>query len=196
MDYYGHHFQAYFDATAGLDPTPFLEPFVRHLGPGDRVLDVGCGSGRDLLWLKRQGMQVTGFERSAGLAELARRHAGCHIIVGDFSTFGFSTLSVDAVLLCAALVHVPHDHLESVLANILLALDADSRREIAYLSLKEGRGTASDASGRVFFYWQDDILRSLLAACGMRILDFQRSLPADGSGHNWLGYVLSRRRHG
>jgi len=38
---------------------------------------VGCGSGRDLLWMKKQDFDVIGFERSPGLAELARENAGC-----------------------------------------------------------------------------------------------------------------------
>ena len=189
MDYYDHNYRTYFDATAGVDPAPFLGPFVRHLSPGDRILDVGCGSGRDLLWLQGQGMQVTGFERSAGLARLARRHAGCDIVEGDFRTYDFSAIEMDAILLCGALVHVPHDHLDSVLANMLRALAPDSRRRLIYLSLKEGRGAASDTSGRVFFFWQDKALRSLFPACQIRIVDFQRRSSADGSSI-WLGYVL------
>jgi len=34
--------------------------------------ELGCGSGRDLLWLKNRGFHVIGFERSPGLAELCR----------------------------------------------------------------------------------------------------------------------------
>jgi SAM-dependent methyltransferase len=196
MDFYAHNFRAYFDATAGIDPAPFLGPFVRHLIPGDRVLDVGCGSGRDLRWLQDQGMQVTGFERSAGLARLARRHAGCDIIEGDFCTYDFSVLKMDALLLCGALVHIPRHRLAAVLENILPALDPGSRRRIVYLSLKEGHGSATDPKERVFSFWQEDALQSLFIACGMRIVNFQRRLAADGSGSLWLGYVLYHQGHG
>jgi SAM-dependent methyltransferase len=194
MDYYGHHYRAYYDASKGIDPEPFLGPFVRHLSPGDRVLDVGCGSGRDLRWLQRRGMRATGFERSPGLARLARRHAGCGIVEGDFDTYDFSSIGADAILLCGSLVHVPHNRLAATLERILRALDPGSRRRIVYLSLKEGHGTAADASGRVFFFWQDDALKSIFAACALRCLDFQRSLAADGRGRIWLGYVLSHRQ--
>ena len=55
-----------------MDPSSFLQPFASHLAEGSLILDVWCGSGRDLLWLKNRGFKVIGFERSKGLAELAR----------------------------------------------------------------------------------------------------------------------------
>ena len=141
-------------------------------------------------------MQVNGFERSAGLARLARRHVGCDIIEGDFCTYDFSVLKMDALLLCGALVHVPHHRLAAVLENILPSLDPGSRRRIVYLSLKEGHGSATDPKERLFFFWQEDALRSLFLACGMRVVNFQRRLAADGSGSQWLGYVLYHQGHG
>lgn len=195
-DYYHRCHQAYYDATAGLDPESFLGPFARRLAPGDRVLDVGCGSGRDLLWLRRKGMMAAGFERSPGLAELARRLSGCAVTVGDFTVYDFSMLRVDAILLCGALVHVPHDQAAAALTRILRALDPDGRRRLVYLSLKEGDGAAVDGLGRRFYFWQDRILRPLLGGCGLRVLDFRRGASADGGGSVWLGYALHCPRPG
>ncbi|WP_394713443.1 class I SAM-dependent methyltransferase [Desulfogranum marinum] len=60
---------------------------------------MGCGSGRDLLWLAERVFKVTRFEQSAGLASLARKHAGCPVIEGDFCDFDFSSLVFDALVL-------------------------------------------------------------------------------------------------
>ncbi len=189
-DYYRRHYRSYYDATAGIDPEPFLGDFARRLAPGDRVLDVGCGSGRDLHWLRRKGMTAIGFERSPELADLARRLSGCEVIEGDFSVFDFRPLSVDAIILCGALAHLPHNRLADMLAHILAALDPASGRRLAYLSLKEGDGTAVDHRGRRFYFWQGGPLRDLLIACGLHILDFRRGPSADGRGDAWLGYDL------
>lgn len=192
-DFYSCYYRAYRDETVGLDPEPFLGAFARQLSPGDHVLDVGCGSGRDLLWLRQKGMTVTGFERSPGLAKLARKHAGCEIVEGDFRTYDFTSLAVDAILMTGALVHVPHNLLPNVLKNILHALDSGSRRRIVYISMKEGRGNATDNRARIFYFWQKADLVHLLSACGMEVLKFQRGLSADGNGHIWLGFVLHHR---
>lgn len=193
MDYYRRHYRAYRDETVAIDPTPFLGVFARQLSPGDHVLDVGCGSGRDLFWLQQKGLAVTGFERSPGLARLAREHAGCDVIEGDFHTYDFAPLAVDAILMTGALVHVPHDELPDVLGNILRAVNPASPRRIVYLSLKEGQGSATDNRGRLFYFWQESDLVDLLPGLGMESLDFKRSLSADGTGQPWLGFVLHHR---
>jgi hypothetical protein len=50
-DYYTHHFQVYHARTFSVDPSSFLNPLAAHLSTGSTVVDVGCGSGRDILWL-------------------------------------------------------------------------------------------------------------------------------------------------
>jgi len=192
-DYYCRHFRAYHDETVAIDPAPFLGTFARQLSPGDHVLDVGCGSGRDLLWLQQKGLTVTGFERSPGMARLAREHARCSVIEGDFNAYDFASLSVDAILMSGALVHVAHDRLPGVLGNILRALNPESKRRMAYLSMKEGEGSATDNWGRMFYFWQESDLARLLSECGLEALDFKRSLSADGTGQPWLGVVLHHR---
>src|SRR5262249_18008949 len=52
-----------------------LAPFVR-VGPGDQVLDVGCGVGRWSLAMAARGADVTGIDLSRSMvAEAARRAA-------------------------------------------------------------------------------------------------------------------------
>jgi SAM-dependent methyltransferase len=55
--------------------------FAGLLPPGARVLDVACGSGRNLRWLAAQGFAVTGVDRDA--AALAPLQALGEIVVAD-----------------------------------------------------------------------------------------------------------------
>ena len=73
-DYYQENYKAYHEKTFSIDPSSFLEPLARRLPPEAFILDVGCGSGRDLMWMAKRGFEVIGFERSPGLAELAREN--------------------------------------------------------------------------------------------------------------------------
>lgn len=63
-DYYHINPQTYHQNTFSIDPAPFLTPLADRLPAGSLVLDVGCGSGRDLCWMKSKGFRVMGLERS------------------------------------------------------------------------------------------------------------------------------------
>jgi len=121
-DYYQQNYRKYHEKTFFVDPSSFLTPFSESLKPGSTILDIGCGSGRDLLWFKQHGFEVVGFERSPGLADLARKNVGCEVIEGDFEIYDFSQLSVDAIMLVGALVHLPHSKVPEILNSISRAL--------------------------------------------------------------------------
>ena len=91
-DFYRENHREYFERTFNIDSSTFLSPLSSKLSPGAFILDVGCGSGRDLLWLKKRGFSVTGFEKSPELAGLARKNSGCQVIEGDFISYDFSLM--------------------------------------------------------------------------------------------------------
>lgn len=53
-----------------------LSPLRRHGLSGDRLLDVGCGTGKSFLPMLAQGWTVTGCDVSPGMIEQARAKAG------------------------------------------------------------------------------------------------------------------------
>lgn len=189
-DYYHTHFLAYHEQTFNVNPGSFLKPLAICLKPGARILDVGCGSGRDLLWFKNKGFAVTGFERSSGLAQLARENVGCEIIEGDFENFDFSIFQADAVLSIGSLVHVAHDKMADILGGIVRSLKING---YLLITLKEGRGTKDLPDGRTFYLWTQESLTTLFERLKLDQIDFSRQVSKVRPDDVWIGHVLQKK---
>jgi len=184
--------QAYFQSTRDIDPSSFLAPLEERLPPASRILDIGCGSGRDLKWLSERGHQAVGIERSQGLARLARKHSRCPVIQADFNDFDFSRIRAHGLLLVGALVHVEPETLPRILARIFTSLLPGGH---GLLTLKQGTGTRTHADGRTFVLWQDDDLRKIFHDLGLIVMDARTQVSRLRPADIWLGYVLQKDRH-
>src|SRR5688500_13846854 len=101
------------------DETSARDEYLTLLGisQGQRVLDVGCGSGvvtRDIAKRVRPGGSVVGVDPSAELLKVARQHAedaGLAGLIdfqeGDCRNLAFPDAPFDVVLAATVLAHVP-----------------------------------------------------------------------------------------
>ncbi len=95
-----------------------LEPAARAVvdaagaAPGDRVLDVGCGTGNALLEAARRGADVLGIDPAEGLVAIARERVAAaglaaEVRVGDALALPVPDGSCDAVLSVFAVIFAP-----------------------------------------------------------------------------------------
>lgn len=72
------------------------------LGPGSRVLEIGCGTGQASLPLARMGCEITAIELGENLAAIARdklrTFPGCHVVTGAFESQEIAAGGFDVVL--------------------------------------------------------------------------------------------------
>ena len=190
-DYYQQNHQKYYDQTFNIDPTSFLSPLARYLPQSGTILDVGCGSGRDMRWFKDRGFRPTGFESSHGLAVLVRKYSECPVVEGDFEVHDFSGMSMDALLLVGALAHVPHNRFSEILSNIVQALKPGG---YMLVTMKEEQNATEDAEGRVFYLWRDEELRKVFERLNLTVVEFSRQVSKIRESDVWLGYVLKSSR--
>jgi len=188
-EFYEKNHAEYFDSTVNIDPSSFLTPLLQYLNPGAKILDVGCGSGRDLLWFAEKGFDAIGLERSPSLARLARVHSKRPVIEADFGMYDFSHLNCDAVVLVGALVHVTREDLPQILEAISICLNPNG---YMLVTMKEGHGIRHFSDGRIFTLWQREDLEEIFSKIGFEIKDFDRKTSKIRQDDVWLGYVLRR----
>ena len=185
--FYEKEHTEYFASTVNVDPASILTPLTALLQPGATILDIGCGSGRDLAWLAEKGFRPTGFEHAPGLVKCARNHAKQAVIEGDFNDYDFSTMHFDALILVGALVHLEKPLLVTTLKSMYRALNPNG---LMLLTLKEGSGIRITEDGRFFVLWTQEEVEERLRETYFTVLDFSRQVSKLRPEDTWLGYVL------
>lgn len=156
-------------------PEPEREKFISLVKPGGKILDAGCGSGRDANYFASKGFTVTGIDLSDGLLSYAREHAhpGATFQKMDLRTITLNT-SFDGIWASASLLHLKRDEFVPVLRNFQHMLMPGG---ILFLLMKEGTEeqlvTSGTISGetRFFTYYMSDDLRQILEGAGFTIID-------------------------
>src|SRR4051794_16074486 len=67
IDYYTKHAREYFNKTVDADLSDAHDRFLSLVRPGGRILDAGCGSGRDLRVFHERGFAAVGIDASGPL---------------------------------------------------------------------------------------------------------------------------------
>ena len=114
-----------YEASAGGDPAALFNAIIDRIetwwgGPPGRLLDVGCGKGEFLEVVRRRGWQVTGIERSTGMAAHAAKALGLEVFCGTLEQARWSEGAFDVVTLNMVLEHIDDPHrLVSQVARLL-----------------------------------------------------------------------------
>ena len=87
LDYYNKEADVFFENTVSVDFSKIQEMFLKHIKSGGRILDLGCGSGRDSRAFLERCCEVVPVDGSAELAKLAGTYIGREVIVADFREF-------------------------------------------------------------------------------------------------------------
>jgi SAM-dependent methyltransferase len=181
----------YASQTANLNLDPLYGRFLRHVRPGGRILDAGCGVGRDALAFAERGHEVVAFDASEAMVQLARdrvgRRAAVHLM--RFQDLQWRN-EFDGIWTCASLLHVP----PASFGDIARRLAAGLRPGGAwYMSFKVGTGQRV-TGGRLFVDHDEETLRLSLKTTPVAITDTWVSMDMrpKHSNERWLNVIAWR----
>ncbi len=134
MNYYDDNYQDFISRTLEVDMSELYIPFCNKLASESKILDIGCGPGRDLKYFSSIGHIPIGLEPSQQLADFGRKYSDCKIIETTIQEFQSETL-FDGIWACASILHLSSSELGEALHNIAGLMHGGS---IFYCSFKLG----------------------------------------------------------
>jgi SAM-dependent methyltransferase len=130
------------------------------LGPGDRLLDVGCGGGLLLRDALASGAAATGLDHSEDMVALARERApGSQVLAGDALALPFADATFTALSMSVVFLFLPDPVGALREARRVLARGG---RLAVYTTAPELRGTPAapePLAGRGHFHADADLVR-------------------------------------
>ena len=157
LQFYKDHAQDFVKGTLSADMSEARQHFLQCLPESARILDFGCGSGRDTKAFLDLGYQVDACDGSEELCRIASEVTGIpvrHMFFQDLN----ETDVYDGIWACASILHLPKEELAAVLRKIA---DALKKNGMLYTSFKYGDFEGM-RGGRYFTNFTEDTVKVLL----------------------------------
>ena len=141
IEYYNNNADSFFEGSVNADMSGVRNGFLKYVPDGGKILDAGCGSGRDSKAFLSEGYDVVAFDASKEMCKRASEYIGREVLNMRFEDISFDK-EFDGIWACASLLHVPSDDLPDVLQRMKKALKSGGA---IYASFKYGEGRLSEA---------------------------------------------------
>lgn len=146
IDFYNLNAERYFKSTVDADISDCCERFLKYLMPGDEIIDIGAGSGRDIRYFFNRGYKVEGIDASSELCKLASEYTSVVVQCQTIQEWN-PQRTYKGIWANASLVHLSMEEIQDFIDKI-----SDILREggVAYFSFKSGIATGTDSDGRFY----------------------------------------------
>jgi ubiquinone/menaquinone biosynthesis C-methylase UbiE len=148
-----------------------LDIFSKYLPENAFIIDIGCGTGRDVKYLVSKNFRAFGIDLSeAMLNEAHKLFSNGSFSMMDMRHLGLSAAICDGVWASASVIHLPKSEVHYALEEISRILKKDG---VLFLSMQEGSGERFSEDGRFFVYYKRDEICTLLKQHQFEILEFE-----------------------
>lgn len=142
---------------------------------GKKILDLGCGPGREAKYFISKGFEYTGLELSKEILELAKKiEPNAKYVFGDMRNIPFEDNSFNGVISLTSIIHIPKNQVELVLKEIYRVLQT---KGVVLFSIKLGFGEKFekiekfDNLPRYYSFYSEKEFLDLLVKNGFEIIE-------------------------
>lgn len=161
----------------------------KNLLPDGKIIEIGCGTGRDAAHFVNLNYEYSGIDASERLIEMAQKK----VPNGKFKMMNFYQLvfpenTFEGFLAIASLLHIPKDRISKTLNEIIRITKAEAP---GLITLRKGVGEGfREKSGtkRYFSFYSQKEFTAVLEKAKMSIVKSGETQEPDGT--EWLYYLV------
>ena len=117
INYYNENVKAFIEGTVSVEFTRVQDAFLQLLPSKGKILDLGCGSGRDTKYFLEHGYKVDAIDGSIELCKLASKYTGINVKHMLFQELA-EVEKYDGIWACASILHVKRAELPDILQKM------------------------------------------------------------------------------
>lgn len=185
--YYETNADSFIENTLHCDMKSQYALLEKYLKPRCSIMDIGFGSGRDLLYFQSKGYAVCGIDTSSSFCTHAREK---EFDVQELSVLDLNMkIEVDAIWACASLLHIKSADLTEALQHCYDVLKSPG---YMYVSFKYGE-FEGNRNGRFFTFMTEDAFKAYYEPIGFSLVETSISMDVRKErSDKWLNVVLKK----
>jgi len=192
LEHYNQRAEEFWRGTRDHDVSQNIAALLQAIegDPPFKILDFGCGPGRDLKALAQLGHVAVGLEGAADFAAMARVHSGCEVWQQDFLKLALPDRHFDGIFANASLFHVPAQELPRVLRQLHASLKPGG---VLFASNPRGDNQEGWSGERYGAYHDLETWRRYVSGAGfVELTHYYRPAGLPRAQQPWLASVWRR----
>ena len=187
-NYYDVNAKEYIENTINCDMSFHYQKFLKYLPKTGKILDVGFGSGRDMIYFKSLGYDVEGIDTSIEFVK-NMKEKGFNVRLESACELN-SKCEFDGIWACASLLHLKRDELEEVIIRCSNALKENG---VLYCSFKYGDKEV-EIDNRYFNYINEEIISKLLIKNNITVIEVYKTYDVRPNRNTveWINIILEK----
>ena len=191
IDYYNTQARDFVSDTVNVAFTDIQDTFLAYLPPSGKILDFGCGSGRDTKYFLSKGYEVDATDGSEELCKMAGEYTGVQVKQMLFDELD-AVKAYDGIWACASILHAEKKSLPGILKKMAIATKNGG---VIYTSFKYG-DFEGVINGRFFTYLTavsfGELLKEIPELAVEKLWISADARPERG-GERWLNSILRKQ---
>ena len=191
LKYYNDNASSYVDETINVNMEKLYAFFQKYVAVGARILDFGCGSGRDAKYFLQRGYIVDAIDGSPELCRAAAEYTGLPVRNMLFNELEADSV-YDGIWACSSILHLPKSELPDIFMRISRALVSGG---YLYASFKYG-DFSGERGGRYFSDFTDESFEEMLSAVTeLEIIEtaLTNDVRPGKENEKWLNIIIRKK---